>query len=86
MIVLHSKLSISLCKRIHFQHDKTSVYSFTHPLCVVSAQTALALADYKPLIDNVSNPAVFVVCATIQQQRKIYSIQPFLGSHAEIKL
>lgn len=62
-------------------------YTFIHPLCVDSAQTALALDDYEPFLDNVSNPAVFVVCATIEQQLEIFlSIQTFLGSHAEIKL
>lgn len=62
-------------------------YTFVHPLCGDSAQTALALDDYKPLLDNVSNPAVFVVCATTEQQLEDFlSIQTFLGSHAEIKL
>lgn len=83
-------LSIPLYKRIHLQYDKTSIfyfYTFTHQLCVVSGQIALALDDYKPLKDNVSNSAVFVVCATIQQQLTIFlSIEIFLGYHPEIKL
>lgn len=62
-------------------------YTFTHQLCIVSGQTALALDDHKPLIDNVSNSAVFVVCTTIQQQLTIFlSIETFFGYHPEIKL